>query len=342
MIKLNPQADPQSTFITPATFPAIPSGRAFPHPDRRQRDNPLTYDHPYPSMAEFAKRLALRTDTNRTCYSYYRNMRLIHEHCGFDPELITQEQLRDYILHVKTVKGWRPRTIRQTVASARLFFVDQLGRHDWTVFSQIKTKDHDELPAVLTRQQVHDLLNHVRLRRYRTPLKLIYCCGLRLSECLSLTIHDIPRGEDKLIIRDSKGHKDRMVPLPPSMLSDLIYFWEFHKNPLLLFPNVGQGHTHVDGTRARMHAATDPMPVSSLQRLFIAARKELNIPNVSVHTLRHSFATHMLEAGASLHTIQSLLGHKNINTTMVYLHLTHQTACDTMKLMEEICSGLPR
>ena len=195
---------------------------------------------------------------------------------------------------------------------------------------------------MLTRRQVHDLLEHVRLRRYRTPLKLIYCCGLRLSECLSLTIHDIPRGEDKLIIRDSKGHKDRMVPLPPSMLKDLVYFWEFHKNPLLLFPNVGQGHHQIDAMKARMHAATDPMPVSSLQRLFIVARKELNIPDVSVHTLRHSFATHMLEAGASLHTIQSLLGHKNINTTMVYLHLTHQTNCDTLQLMEEICCGLPR
>ena len=98
-------------------------------------------------MAEFAKRLALRTDTNRTCCSYYRNVRLIHEHCACDPELITQDQFRDYILHVKTVKGWRPRTIRQTVASASLFFVDQLGHHDWTVFSQIKTKDHDDLPC---------------------------------------------------------------------------------------------------------------------------------------------------------------------------------------------------
>ena len=98
MIKTNSQTSPQPTSASPATYPAIPSGRAFPHPDRRQRDNPLTYDHPYPSMAEFAKRLALRTDTNRTCYSYYRNMRLIHEHCACDPEVITQGQFRDYIL----------------------------------------------------------------------------------------------------------------------------------------------------------------------------------------------------------------------------------------------------
>ena len=94
--------------------------------------------------------------------------------------------------------------------------------------------------------------------------------------------------------------------------------------------------------RARMHAATDPMPISSLQRLMLVARKELNLPDVSVHTLRHSFATHMLEGGANLHTIQSLLGHRQINTTMVYLHLTHQSGSDALRLMEGLCTGLPR
>jgi site-specific recombinase XerD len=293
-------------------------------------------------MAEYAKRLALRTDANRTRHSYYRSMRLIQQHCGGDPALITQDQLRDYILHVKSVKGWKPKTIRQTVACAKIFFVEMLGHHDWTVFSQVKTKDHDELPAVLTRAQVHDLLVHIRLRRYRIPLKLIYCCGLRLSECLSLTVHDILGNENKLMIRGGKGHKDRMVPLPAPMVEDLRRYWAFHRNPLLLFPNAGRGHHHGEWLQARMRAATDPMPVSSLQRLMLVARKELNLPDASIHTLRHSFATHMLEGGANLHTIQSLLGHRQINTTMVYLHLTHQSGSDALRLMEGLCTGLPR
>ena len=91
-----------------------------------------------------------------------------------------------------------------------------------------------------------------------------------------------------------------------------------------------------------MHEATAPMPCSSLQRLIIVARKELNLPAASVHTLRHSFATHMLEAGAHLHTIQKLLGHKQITSTMVYLHLTHQTTREALGLMEELCRTLPR
>jgi site-specific recombinase XerD len=84
------------------------------------------------------------------------------------------------------------------------------------------------------------------------------------------------------------------------------------------------------------------MPHSSLQRLLIVARQQLNLPAASVHSLRHSFATHLLEAGAHLHTIQRLLGHKQINSTMVYLHLTHQTTQDTLGLMEQLCRRLPR
>jgi site-specific recombinase XerD len=293
-------------------------------------------------MRSFAQLLTLRFDAERTRHSYYRDMRLVHEHHGCDPARITEEEFRDYILFVKTRKNWKPKTIRQTAASAKLFFVELLGCKEWKVFSQIKTKDHDELPAVLTREQVCKLLKHVRLRRYRTPLKLIYCCGLRLSECLSLTVHDILGKENKLWVREGKGHQDRLVPLATPMVEDLRAYWKVHRHPLLLFPNVGRGPCSPDQVAKRMRAATTPMPVSSLQRLLLVARKELNLPGVSVHTLRHSFATHLVEAGASLHTVQILLGHKQINSTIRYLHLTHHSEQDSLRLVEELCQSLPR
>lgn len=322
---------------TASSTPSLPR----PVPGRPYR-NPLDYDHPYASMAEFAKLLNLRHDANRTRHCYYRDMRLVHEHFDKDPSLISESEFRDYILHVKNVKHWKPKTIRQTAASARLFFVEMLGHNDWKVFSQIKTKDHDELPAVLTREQVRQLLLHVRLRRYRIPLKLIYCCGLRLSECLALTIHDVRGGDNKLWIRGGKGGKDRMVPISDLMLEDLRRYWAFHRHPLLLFPYAGRGDHDPDRVAARMRAATAPMPYSSLQRLMLVARKELDFPDVSVHTLRHSFATHLVEAGASLHTVQKLLGHNQIATTMVYLHLTHHSEQNALGLVEQLTRDLPR
>lgn len=307
-----------------------------------QRD-PLHYSsHPYPSMLDFAKHLALRFDAPRTRHSYYRQMRLVHEHCGCDPAVVTEAMLRDYFLYVKTVKAWKPKTVRQSAAAAKLFYVDMLEQQEWRIFSQIRAKDDENLPAVLSRAEVIRLLRHVRLRRYRIPVKLIYCCGLRLSECLSLTVHDIDAEGGKLWIRKGKGNKDRMVPIAQSLIEDLRGYWKFHRHPVLLFPNVGRGACPPADVARRMHAATRPMPVSSLQRLVVAARKELNIPTCTMHTLRHSFATHLVEAGAGLHTVQALLGHSGINTTMIYLHLTHRSEQDSRALVEKLCRQLPR
>jgi integrase/recombinase XerD len=307
-----------------------------------QRD-PIDYkSHLYPSMKQFAEFLTLRFDAPRTRHSYYRQLGLVQKFCQCDPATLTEEQLRDYILHVKIKKQWKSKTIRQAAAAARLFFVDMLGHEEWKVFSQIRTKDHETLPAVLTRDEIKRLLNHIKLRRYRIPIKLIYCCGLRLSECLSLTIHDIRGDEGKLWVRGGKGGKDRMIPIAQTMIEDLRRYWKFHRHPLLIFPNVGRGDNDRDLTATRMHTAQRPMPVSSLQRLMVESRKQLGIRDCTVHTLRHSFATHLVEAGASLHTVKALLGHAHINTTMVYLHLTHRSEQDSRALVEIICRDLPR
>lgn len=322
--------------------------RSTPSPRRTRPDSgrrgpdPLDYDHIYPSLKRFAEFLALRYDHARTRHAYYRQARLIAEHFQSDPSLLAEGQLRDYLLHVKTRKLWKPKSIRQAAASLRLFFAELLGHTDWSVFSQIRTRDHDELPAVLSREEVVRLLLHIRLRRYRIPVKLIYCCGLRLSECLNLTVRDIRGDEGKLWVRGGKGGKDRMVPIPKAMVEDLRRYWAFHRNPLLLFPNVGRGSNEPAELAARMRRATDTMPLSSIQRLIVVARKELNLPDATAHTLRHSFATHLVEAGASLHAVKELLGHSQINTTMVYLHLTHRTMEDSRALLERLCEGLPR
>ena len=324
-----------------AGYQKLPPGLR-PFAGSTQRD-PLHYDtHPYPSMLRFAKHLALHFDAPRTRHSYYRQMRLIHEQSQCDPAEMSEEMLRDYFLYVKTVKCWKSRTIRQAAAAAKLFFVGMIEHEEWKIFSQIRTKDDNSLPAVLTRAQTILLLRYIRLRRYRIPVKLIYCCGLRVSECLALTIHDIDGNGGKLWIRKSKNHKDRMIPISQAMVKDLRRYWKVHQHPLLLFPNVGRGACPSDKVAQRMSEAIRPIPISSLQKLIAAARKELNIPVCTPHTLRHSFATHLVEAGASLHTVQALLGHCCIDTTMIYLHLTHRSEQDSRALVETLCQELPR
>lgn len=321
-----------------------PPPRSFQQrPDAGRRGpDPLEYDHRHPSMRDFARLLALRYDQGRTRHAYYRQLRLMADHFQCDPATLSESQVRDYFLHVKTLRHWQPKTIRQAAACARLFFVEQLGHQDWTVFSQIRTRDPDRLPAVMTREQVVRLLQHIRLRRYRIPIKLIYCCGLRLCECLNLTIHDIRGQEGKLWVRSGKGGRDRLVPICPVMVEDLRRYWKVHRHARLLFPNVGRGSNEPAAVAARMRGAATPMPVSSLQRLIQVARAELGIPEATVHTLRHSFATHLIEAGAPIHALKELLGHRQIETTMIYLHLTHRTEQDCRELIQTLCQGLPR
>jgi hypothetical protein len=140
-----PQSSPPAKESKWGPKPALPPGIRT---TARDYANPVDYKHPYPSMAQFADLLALRYDANRTRHSYYRQLRLLQEHFHCDPSTLTEAQLREYFLFVKLKKQWKPKSIRQALASAKVFFVELLGKPDWTLFSQIRAKDHDTLPAV--------------------------------------------------------------------------------------------------------------------------------------------------------------------------------------------------
>ena len=147
-----PQIQAQTS--SPARPPANPPLSFSNRPDvGRRGPDPLEYQHRYDSLRDYAQLLALRYDQSRTRHSYYRQLRLLSDHYDCDPATLSESQVRDYFLHVKTLKHWKPKTIRQAAACARLFFVEQLGHQDWTVFSQIRARDQDRLPAVMTRDQ---------------------------------------------------------------------------------------------------------------------------------------------------------------------------------------------
>ena len=279
--------------------------------------SPLHYNHKFASMEAFAQHLALKDVRLRTVQSYYRQMRLVCDHFGRDPKRLSQKSIRSYILHLKEGKGWSPSTIRQGIAACRMFFCEMLGK-EWKLWDVVTVRDKKRLPVVLEIEEVAAVLGNVALLRHLTPLGLIYCCGLRLDECVRLTIDDIE--PTRIAVRDGKGGKERFVPLPALMYEKLRYYWKQHGNPKWIFPTPGRGLC--TDARERMGRSEHPMGKGSLQKAFREALRASGVrKKASVHTLRHSYATHLLAMGVNIRQLQLYLGHEDIETTTLYTHL---------------------
>lgn len=301
---------------------------------------PTTYNHKYPSMDQFAKSIGLAIKSVRSRHAYYRQVRLLMEFFERDPAELNETDLREYFLFLMIDKKWSPSTMRQAVAALKRFYIDMLKLKPWDVFSEVNTKDNYTKPACPTRMEIIRLLSAFPRQRYLTPTKLIYCCGLRLSEALSLTVHDIKREERKLFIHNSKGHRDRIVPVAAKMIDELAAYWRFHQNPLLIFPTTGNGCQKPEAVAKRMHEATEPICRTSFEGAVSRAGKSIKVRNCTLRNLRHSFGTHFCQRGGNLLKLQKIMGHKNIETTMLYLHITHEIDVASMDLVEDIFEAL--
>ena len=259
--------------------------------------------------------LQLRGLSARTQESYVRAVRQLAEHYHKSPDLITEEELRQYFLYLKNVKHYSRSTATIAICGIKFFF-ERTQEKDWRTFSLVRPAPEKKLPVILSLAEVRQILSHIRLPRYKVCLTTIYSCGLRLQEGTNLRVADIDSARLMIHVRHGKGAKDRYVPLPKRTLQLLRQYWQQHHNPVLLFP--AEGRNHIDLVRS-----TEPMSKSSVQDAFHAALQESgNNKRASVHTLRHSWATHLLEAGVNLRLIQEWLGHSSPATTSVYTHLT--------------------
>lgn len=287
-------------------------------------------------MRLFAEHLNLKDYRLRTVIAYYRDMRLIHEYFGKNPKYLTQNQIRDYIIHVKEGKQWAPQTIRKAIAAARMFYGDMLGK-PWKLWDIVKVRDRETLPVVLDLDEVPRIFNQMPLLRYKIPLVLIYNCGLRLQECLNLTVNDIEAANNRLIVREGKGAKDRYVPLSDVMHQRLQKYWLFHKNKQFVFPEVGRGVGTQETLYKHMHQATGPMQPGSLRKTMADACQKAKInKHATIHTLRHSYATHLHAMGVSIRQLQIYLGHSNIETTTLYTHLVPFSEQRSLKVIDEL------
>ncbi len=269
-------------------------------------------------MTELRKRmiecLQLRGLSERTQETYTSAVRQLAEHYHKAPDLITEEELRQYFLHIINVKRYSRNTTTIALCAIRFFFEHTLNRK-WTLLNIVRPAREHKLPVILSLEEVRELLNCVRLLRYRVCLSTIYSCGLRLQEGIRLAVPDIDSARMMIHVRHGKGNKDRYVPLPQRTLTMLRDYWVTHRNPSLIFP---EGREQI-----KLSKATEPISKKSVQNAFHGALKQSGSNKLaSVHTLRHSWATHLLEVGVNLRLIQEYLGHSSPATTSAYTHLT--------------------
>jgi integrase/recombinase XerD len=206
------------------------------------------------------------------------------------------------------------------------FYLDCVKVKDWTVFKEVRIAEPQVLPMVLARAEVAALLGAVTEPRFRTCLSLMYHCGLRVGEAVGIEVRDIHGRENppRLHLRNAKGGKDRFVPIAPPMVEELRHWWRAHQHRTFLFPSPGRGWADRSLTLSQsMRHSTAPMSVSSVQMAYRLARAASGVNAASTtHTLRHSYATHLLEEGVSLLQLSKYLGHESIETTVIYTHLT--------------------
>jgi site-specific recombinase XerD len=248
-----------------------------------------------------------------TTRNYLRVVGDFAKYFGKSPDKLGPNELRTYQAHLLTERKLTPGTVVNRVAALRFFFVKTLKRHQFRDFLPYP-RDRRRLPTVLSREEVARLINAAGTLFRRTLLTTLYATGMRRSELIHLKVSDID--SQRMIIRvvEGKGGKDRDLPLSPALLETLREYWRWRKPKLYLFP-----------TRTCRHKLDQPISDKTVWIACSDAARRAGIrKRVTPHTLRHSWATHLLEAGTDLRTIQVLLGHGDLETTAQYLHLSQR------------------
>jgi len=254
--------------------------------------------------------------SDRTHESYLRAVRKFAQWLNKSPDLAAENDLRRYLLFIKNDQQWEGNSLKVAYSGLK-FFYSRTCPQEWPTLSKLRVPKQTKLPTVLTIAEVDQLIAAVRKPALKCFFWTVYSLGLRLQEALHLQVSDIDAGRMLVHVRRGKGHKDRLIPLTPRTLDMLRSHWATHRNPHWLFPREGRNHQ-------QSATAQQPIDSSTIQDCIKKVVDQLGWSKrgVSTHTLRHCFATHLLEAGVNLRQIQKYLGHSTLQTTTLYLHLT--------------------
>ena len=288
----------------------------------------------------------------------YWNKKYILFHDKKHPKEMGKEEIEAYLTHLAVDKNVSPTTQNQAFNAILFLYKEVLGidTSEWNI-QALRAKRKEHLPVVLTKEEVKEIIFQMQ-GVYRLMLELLYGCGLRMNELLRLRVKDIDFGFDNVYIWDSKSQKDRVVPLPQKIKEDLRLqikqVEKLHEMDLMegygyvnlphglerkypnahkelawqyLFPMKKRSQDPRSGKVIRFHV----LPTTFGRNIKTAVQKAKIPKKVSAHTFRHSYATHLLQAGIDIRTIQQLLGHKDISTTMIYTHIVRDLNRNNLK-----------
>lgn len=259
--------------------------------------------------------LRLRNYAPKTLQTYVECVSLFARYFRRSPEELGPEHIREYQRFLVEEKKCSWSRFNQTVCALRFLYRNTLGR-DWAITHIPFPRKQKKLPVVLSREEAAQFLAAIASLKYRTVLSLCYGAGLRISEALHLQVSDIDSKRMMIRVRQAKGHKDRYVMLSPKLLELLREYWKAERPTTWLFPR---------------RRKDQPLDATTIQLACRLARRDSGVRKpVTPHTLRHSFASHLLEAGANIRTIQLLLGHNSLQTTAVYTHVSQTTVASTV------------
>lgn len=269
-----------------------------------------------PLAQKMLQDLQLAGLSERTQEAYLRGVRKFAQWLDKSPDQASENDLRRYLLFIKNEQQWEGNSLKVAYSGLKFFYAHTCPR-EWPTLTKLRVPKQVKLPTVLTVPEVDQLIGSIRKPALKCFFWTVYSLGLRLQEALHLQVSDIDAGRMLVHVRRGKGHKDRLIPLTDKTLQMLRAHWATHRHPQWLFPCEGRDHKQAA-------TATRPMGQTTVQDCIKKVVDQLGWAKrgISTHTLRHCYATHLLEAGVNLRQIQKYMGHSNLMTTTIYLHLT--------------------
>ncbi len=262
------------------------------------------------ALKDFSDQLTLKRYSQNTMVIYKEQITRFFKHYpGIDPFKLADEDVKEYMLHLLKKKKISLSYQKQVVSAIKFYFEKVLGRDTKKYYFEIPRIKEQRLPIVLSKSEVKTIINSTNNLKHKAILSTIYSAGLRLSEVVNLKIADIDSERKLIYVREGKGKKDRTTILSKDLIDLLREYFKMYQPKIWLY----------ESSSRRQYSTI------SVQKLFYRTLEKTKIDKkVSVHSLRHSFATHLLEQGEDLRYIQKLLGHRSSNTTEIYTHITKQ------------------